>query len=32
VSLTADMVLAVARGDMDKAQVSMFIRTWSKPA
>lgn len=28
----ADMVLAVARGDMHKAQVVMFIRTWSKPA
>ncbi len=28
----ADMVLAVARGDMDKAQVSVFIRSWSKPA
>lgn len=28
----ADMVLAVARGDVDKAQVSVFIRSWSKPA
>lgn len=28
----ADMVLAVARGGMDKAQVAVFIRTWSKPA
>jgi death-on-curing protein len=28
----ADMVLAVARGDMEKAQVSVFIHTWSKPA
>jgi death on curing protein len=28
----ADMVLALARGDMDKAQVAVFIRTWSKPA
>jgi death-on-curing protein len=27
----AEMVLAVARGEMDKAQVVLFIRTWSKP-
>ena len=27
----AEMVLAVARGEMDKAQVAVFIRTWSKP-
>jgi len=27
----ADMVLAVARGDMNKSQVAVFIRNWSKP-
>lgn len=28
----AEMVLAVARGEMNKAQVAVFIRDWSKPA
>ncbi|UCD81386.1 MAG: type II toxin-antitoxin system death-on-curing family toxin [Desulfobacterales bacterium] len=28
----AEMVLAVARGEMNKAQVALFIRDWSKPA
>jgi death-on-curing protein len=27
----AEMVLAVARGEMDKARVAVFIREWSKP-
>ena len=27
----AEMVLAVARGEMNKAQVAVFIRNWSKP-
>ena len=27
----AEMVLAVARGELDKAQVAVFIRSWSKP-
>ena len=27
----AEMVLAVARGEMDKAQVAVFIRSWSNP-
>ena len=27
----AEMVLAVARGEMDKGQVAVFIRSWSKP-
>jgi death-on-curing protein len=26
----ADMVLAVARGELDKAEVAVFIRRWSK--
>ena len=28
----AEMVLAVARGELDKAQVAMFIRRWSQPS
>ena len=27
----AEMVLAVARGEMSKSQVAVFIRNWSKP-
>ena len=27
----AEMVLAVAQGELDKAQVAVFIRSWSKP-
>ena len=27
----AEMVLAVARGEVDKSQVSVFIRNWSRP-
>ena len=26
-----EMVLAVAQGELDKAQVAVFIRSWSKP-
>jgi death-on-curing protein len=28
----ADMVLAVARGEMSKAEVAGFIHRWSRPA
>ena len=28
----AEMVLAVARGEMSKSQIAVFIRNWSKPA
>jgi death-on-curing protein len=28
----AEIVLAVAQGEMNKAQVAVFIRNWSKPA
>lgn len=27
----AEMVLSVARGEIDKAEVAVFIRRWSKP-
>lgn len=27
----AEMVLAVARGEMNKSQVAVFIRNWSRP-
>jgi death-on-curing protein len=27
----AEMVLAVTRGEMDKAQVAVYIRSWSNP-